>query len=80
MTYPTYLTYEQALDATRPDWERYQNMSTPWPSDPERRRECIAERLRITQERLRLIDPNSYHAREFRAEIAVDQRYLSLLL
>lgn len=49
--------------STRAAWQRYIEMSTPWPDDPEKRRELIAHRTAIMETRVRILEAFPLDAR-----------------
>ena len=69
--------------STRPAWERYRSLSTPWPEDWPTRCRRIAHRMVITRTRITLLEFQPVQdvrvrttLRDLRAELNSDQRTL----
>lgn len=71
-----YLTLEEALEATRPEWIAYQNATTPWPTAIEGRREAVQEYIRITEKRMSLLDPADPDRNVLGMGLVLDREFL----
>lgn len=71
------MTFEQALDETREEWNRYRDATTPWPEDKDERVAAIAWRKRINERRLELMlqhpaETRRYHVQQVERDIRAD--------
>lgn len=75
---------DKMYDDTRVEWRRYRDAATPWPKDRDERAGLVRMRLRVTQERISILerapkdDRVSRELRTQRALLRADRDFLEL--